>query len=125
MTGAIYPGLEAHSCHGAASRLGFFGGFFAVEFRPEWDCPEVHRRLVSALIHEARLRKLNLVAEASFGLERHPRLPHSNRKRPGPVRACFGGDRGPNRGRAPQRGVRIGDRRAEPLMVGYLRGHRL
>ena len=68
VTGAVYPGLEAHSCHEAASRLGFFGGFFAVEFRPEWDCPEVHRRLVSALIHEARLRKLNLVAGASFGL---------------------------------------------------------
>jgi len=29
---AIYPGLETHECHGAARRLGFNGGFFAMEF---------------------------------------------------------------------------------------------
>jgi cystathionine beta-lyase/cystathionine gamma-synthase len=65
--GAIYPALESHPCVGAARRLGFFGGFFAVEFRPEWDCAEGHGRFVSRLIQEARRRKVNLAAGASFG----------------------------------------------------------
>lgn len=68
VVGATYPALETHPCRRAAQRLGFFGGFFAVEFRPEWECAEGHGRFVSRLIHDARRRKVNLAAGASFGL---------------------------------------------------------
>jgi cystathionine beta-lyase/cystathionine gamma-synthase len=68
IVGATYPALESHPCRGAARQLGFFGGFFAVEFRPDWDCAEGHGRFVSRVLHDARRRKVNLAAGASFGL---------------------------------------------------------
>ncbi|MGH2787753.1 MAG: PLP-dependent transferase [Actinomycetota bacterium] len=67
VTGTTYPGLESHGGHSAARRLGFFGGFFAMEFRGECDCIAAHGRLVSRLIYEARRRRVNLGAGAGFG----------------------------------------------------------
>jgi cystathionine beta-lyase/cystathionine gamma-synthase len=68
MVGALYPGLDTHRSNEVARRLGFAGGFFAMQFRPEEDSAKTHGKAVGMLIREARLHKVNLVAGASFGL---------------------------------------------------------
>ena len=65
----VYPGLPSHECHGAARRLGFHGGFLAVDFAQEDPSPAAQGRLVAALVRAARRQEVNLVAGASFGLD--------------------------------------------------------
>ena len=63
----VYPGLSSHPCHGAARRLGFYGGFFALRVGLKDPSPADQARLVSRLIRSARRRNVSLVAGASFG----------------------------------------------------------
>ena len=64
----VYPGLPSHECHAAARRLGFYGGFFALDLLHEDPSPVAQGRLVSGLIQSARRHNVNLVTGASFGL---------------------------------------------------------
>jgi len=67
--GARHPALPGHPACDRARALDFPGGYFAVEFAPEHDRLDVHRRFVRAVLETAAERRVPVVAGASFGFD--------------------------------------------------------
>jgi cystathionine beta-lyase/cystathionine gamma-synthase len=66
---ADHPAVSDHPSWPYSRRLPFRGGWLSVGFGAHADHPDVHARFVELVIEEARRRRVQLVAGASFGLD--------------------------------------------------------
>lgn len=65
----VYPGLPSHPSFTWAEKESFCGGYFILQFKPDFSHVSTYERFLAVLMKLAKKRKIDLTAGTSFGFD--------------------------------------------------------